>query len=114
MSRTFYLILLTACLLFAPSLLNAQQHQESYQKEFQEAIHLFDKGLFESSIPLFEAAQNQAKNSVAKETAEFYHTRALVKIDSSGVGHHVDRFVQSYPTSNRSAILLKELLVGYD
>ena len=109
MSRTFYLLLLTACLLFAPTLLIAQQHQESYQNEFQEAIHLFDKGLFESSIPLFEAAKNRAENSVTKETAEFYHTRALIKIDSSGVGHHVDRFVQSHPTSNRSAVLLKEL-----
>ncbi|PKD43827.1 tetratricopeptide repeat protein [Rhodohalobacter barkolensis] len=109
MSRTFHRYLLTTLIFVVPSLLFGQQHQESYQKDFQEALNLFDKGLYEASIPLFETAKTSAENSVTRETASFLHARAYIKIDSSGVERHVDQFVQTYPMSTRSAVLLKEL-----
>jgi tetratricopeptide (TPR) repeat protein len=109
MSRTFHRYLLTTLIFVVPSLLFGQQYQESYQKDFQEALNLFDKGLYEASIPLFETAKSSAENSATRETASFLHARAFIKIDSSGVERHVDQFVQTYPMSTRSAVLLKEL-----
>lgn len=109
MSRTLRFYCIIALILSLPITIFAQQNQESYQTELQEAIHLFDKGLYESSIPLLEQAMLSAENELSRETATFLHARALIKVDSAGVNKHVDRFVQEYPRSNKASVLLKDL-----
>ncbi|WP_069130026.1 tetratricopeptide repeat protein [Rhodohalobacter halophilus] len=109
MSRTLRYYCLTVLILSFPATLLAQQNQESYQPSLKEAIHLFDKGLYDSSIPLLEQAMLEAESEITKEMASFLHARAFIKVDSLGVNTHVDRFVQMYPGSNKSSVLLKEL-----
>jgi tetratricopeptide (TPR) repeat protein len=87
----------------------AQNQQESYQKEFQEGLTLFENGLYAESIPLFERARNASENEVNIETAEFYRLRALTRIDYSGTDYHVDKFLQEFPGSNRAAVLLRDV-----
>jgi len=113
MSRTLRLYCFTALFLSLPVTILAQQNQESNQPELQEAIHLFDKGLFESSIPLLEQVMSDAEDDANLETASFMYARALIQVDSSGVDKHVDRFVQEFPNSTKSTILLKELANFY-
>ncbi len=111
MSRCFLKTITLLILIIMSGSVYAQQSQDSYQKDFQAGLHLFELGLFAESIPYFESAKSVSTTEVASETADFYRVRAMLKIDERGSDVHTDRFVQTYPGSNRSAVLLKEL--GY-
>lgn len=111
MSRSFLKPIIALIFIVMSGSVYAQQQQDSYQKEFQAGLHLFELGLFAESIPYFESAKSESTTEVAAETADFYRARAFLKIDPRGNEVHTDRFVQRYPGSNRSAVLLKEL--GY-
>lgn len=101
---TFLLLIL----LLLPGIAGAQHEQESYQKTFQQGLELFEKGLYAEAIPYFEQAEKHAGDSQTRETAEFFRARTLTQIDSSGTVRHIEQFVQRYPNSNRSSVLLKE------
>ncbi len=108
MSRNLLNIFLVAfALLFTD--VHAQSHQDSYSRSFQAGLDLFERGLFAESIPLFKEAVESSENEINRETADFFIVRAFTQIDSLGTDIHVDRFVQSYPGSNRVAILLREV-----
>ena len=108
MSRNLpYIFLVVFALLLTD--VHAQSHQDSYSRSFQAGLDLFERGLFAEAIPLFREAIESSENEIKKETADFYIVRAFTQIDSSGTDIHVDRFVQSYPGSNRVAVLLREV-----
>lgn len=109
MSR--YAVLLPVLLLFIalPQYLNAQSNQESYQKEFQSGIELFERGLFAEAAIFFEKAKHLSYDQKSSETSGFYHVRTLTRLDSAGIDLYVDRFVQEFPKSNRVAVLLREV-----
>ncbi len=109
MSRNVLIFFTTLFLVLAGQAAVAQDTQESYQKKFQEGLTLFENGLFQEAIPLFEQAVEFSSNEVNRETADFYIVRSLTRIDSSGTDYHVDRFLQEYPGSNRAAVLLREV-----
>ncbi len=92
-----------------PTDVRAQHEQESYQQFFQSGLNLFEKGLFLESITQFEKAITESQSSTEKETADFYRVRAFTQIDPGAIDHYVDPFVQTYPGSNRVAVLLKEV-----
>jgi tetratricopeptide (TPR) repeat protein len=106
MSRLLKLFII---LLFIPGVALAQHQQDDYQKEFREGLNLFEKGLYEESIPYFEKAVALSRQDLTGETASFYYTRAWMKVDSTGAAAHADKYVQSYPLSHHSAVVLKEL-----
>lgn len=102
-------VIFSALLLFLlPGIAAAQQNQESYQENFQQGLELFEKGLYPEAVEYFEQAKEQAGDSRTLETADFFWARALTRIDSSGTHQYTNRFVQAYPNSNRSAVLLNE------
>ncbi len=108
MSRKLFFILATSfALITTPAL--AQADQDSYNRDFQFGLDLFERGLFAEALPFFEKAKESSISEINRETAEFYKVRAYTRIDSSGTDIHVDRFVQTYPGSNRVAVLLREV-----
>jgi TolA-binding protein len=109
MSR--YAVLLPVLLLFIaiPHYLNAQSYQESYQKEFQSGVELFERGLFAEAAIFFEMAKRLSYDQKSSETSGFYHVRTLSRLDSAGIDLYVDQFVQEFPKSNRVAVLLREV-----
>lgn len=86
-----------------------QDQQKSYQDNFQTGLSLFEKGLYAEAISYFEQASEQGTNKLTRETAAFYKARAYTQIDSVGTDLHVDEFVQSFPGSNRAAVLLRDI-----
>ncbi|TVR17335.1 MAG: tetratricopeptide repeat protein [Balneolaceae bacterium] len=108
MSRNLLFIFLVAFALLLTDV-HAQSHQDSYSRSFQAGLDLFERGLFAESIPLFREAIENSENEIKRETADFFIVRAFTQIDSLGTDIHVDRFVQSYPGSNRVAVLLREV-----
>lgn len=90
-----------------------QNQQESYQEDFQTGLTLFEEGLYAESIPYFEYVIEHGGTKLTRETAAFFKARALTQIDSTGTEQHVDEFVQEYPGSNRSAVLLRDVAEEY-
>lgn len=97
-------------LLFAICLPLLSNAQESYQRDFQRGLDLFEKGLFAEALIYFERADVMTSDEGdLSETALFYRARTLARLDSTGTDQYTDRFIQQHPGSNRSAILLKEV-----
>jgi len=109
MSRLSLFLPVLLLFILLPQLIQAQSHQESYQKEFQEGIDLFDKGLFAEAAIRFKEAKDLSFDLKSSEISNFFHARTLVRLDSSGTDIYVDRFVQQFPKSNRAAVLLREV-----
>lgn len=109
MSRNLISIYIAAFLLLNVSTGVAQNQQESAQETFQTGLTLFDKGLYTESIPYFEKATEQGSNTLIRETAAYYRARALTQIDSTGTNQYVDDFLQAYPGSNHTAVLLRDV-----
>lgn len=109
MSRSLLSYPFIALFFIIPTIVVGQQQQESYQKEFQEGLQLFETGLYEEAVPFFKRAKDHSEHDLTKETAAFYFTRALIRLDSVSVDRYVDQFVQAYPLSNKSTVLLMEL-----
>lgn len=109
MSRNLILIFILAFLLVNASTGVAQNQQESYQEAFQTGLTLFEKGLYTESIPYFEQATEEGSNTLIRETAAYYRARALTQIDSTGTNQYVDDFLQAYPGSNQTAVLLRDV-----
>jgi tetratricopeptide (TPR) repeat protein len=95
--------------LLLPLAATAQSVPESYQSDFKTGLNLFERGLFAEAAVHFLAASEAAVESKSAETAEFYHARAMSRIDSSGTDIYVDRFIQEYPRSTSAVILLREV-----
>jgi tetratricopeptide (TPR) repeat protein len=109
MSRSALFSRFLLILIALPIALTAQSGQDSYQSDFQTGLNLFERGLFAEAAVHFRAASGAAVEAATAETADFYHARALAKMDSSGTDIYVDRFVQTYPRSTRAVILLREV-----
>lgn len=102
----FWLILF---FLFLPAMASAQHNQESLQRDVQAGISLFEKGLYAEAVPHFRQASDLSGDRELTEVASYYWARALARLDSSGTEIYTDRFVQAYPKSIRSAMLLKDI-----
>lgn len=87
----------------------AQDQQESYQETFQTGLTLFETGLYTEAIPYFKEVAEGGSNTLIKETAAYYRARALTQIDSTGTNQYVDDFLQAYPGSNHTAVLLRDV-----
>jgi TolA-binding protein len=109
MSRNSLFIWFLSLFIVSPLLILAQSSQDSYQRTLQSGIDLFEKGLYAEAAILFREAGEGNTDESLSEVAEFYQARALTRLDSSGTDIYIDRFVNRFPQSNRSAILLKEV-----
>lgn len=111
MSRFSFLV--CSLLILLSYTATAQTNQQSYQVQIQDGIDLFEKGLYAEALPYFDLAMEQSGSDIHAETAHFFWVRTLTRIDSADTDQNVDRFVHAYPTSNRSARLLKEVADQY-
>lgn len=113
MNRNLISICTIAILLISVSNGFAQDQQESYQETFQTGLTLFEKGLYTEAIPYFEQVTEGDSNTLIKETAAYYRARAFTQIDSTGTNQYVDDFLQTYPGSNQTAVLLRDVAEKY-
>lgn len=109
MNRNLISFCAIAILLVFASTGVAQDQQESPQETFQTGLTLFEKGLYTEAIPYFEKVTEQGSNTLIKETAAYYRARALTQIDSTGTNQYIDDFLQAYPGSNQTAVLLRDV-----
>jgi len=109
MSRFLFFVWPLFLFLFIPCKSYSQDNYPSQEAELQAGLDLFNKGLYAEAIPEFEKAIESGVSTSAAEAAEFFIVRSLFMVDSSGTEAHTDRFLQKYPNSNRSAVLLREL-----
>ncbi|MDR9408976.1 MAG: tetratricopeptide repeat protein, partial [Balneolaceae bacterium] len=109
MSRNLISICILVSVLFYSYEGVAQNNQASPRETFQTGLTLFEKGLYSEAIPYFEEVSRDGSNTLIKETAAYYRARALTRIDSTGTNKYVDDFLQAYPGSNQTAVLLRDV-----
>ncbi|NBC65698.1 MAG: tetratricopeptide repeat protein [Bacteroidetes bacterium] len=109
MSRNLISICIFVSVLFYSYEGVAQNNQASPRETFQTGLTLFEKGLYSEAIPYFEEVSREGSNTLIKETAAYYKARALTRIDSTGTNKYVDDFLQAYPGSNQTAVLLRDV-----
>lgn len=109
MSRILFFVWPLFLFLFIPCKSYSQDNYPSQEAGLQAGLDLFNKGLYSEAIPQFEKAIQQGVSTPVAETAEFFIVRSLFMTDSLGTEAHTERFLQKYPNSNRSAVLLREL-----
>ena len=89
--------------------LHAQEIQESASNDFDNAVTLFNKGLFEESISEFKHFIRDHENHQLVTTANYYLARAEAKTDSTNKSPNFEEFIADYPFSSYSSKLLFEL-----
>jgi len=110
MKLTISLTLLIICTAFYTSVAEAQHSQDSYQKEYQNALLLYERGLFVEAESKFQAvSEAKEQNSSVAEAASYHLARTRVKLDSLHTDIYVEDFISSYPESHYSSLLLTEL-----
>ncbi len=109
MGRIYKIIGFAAILLFIHLPVYGQSNYPSYEAGFQAGLDLFNKGLYEAAIPLLDESSRQSENQLVAETASYFLARALYYTDDERADDAIDRFVQVYPESNRSARLLRDI-----
>lgn len=87
----------------------AQEMRDVPEESFRTGLNLFEKGLYAEAIPYFEIAETNKASKPAREAAQFYKIRSLIRIDSTGAETYVNKFKQAYPFSNRVSLLLRDL-----
>ena len=89
--------------------LQAQEIQEATSRDFDDAVALFNKGLFEESIDEFKHFIQNHKNHQLVASANYYLARAKAKTDSVNKSVHFEEFIDAFPFSGYSSKLLFDL-----
>ncbi|WP_255233433.1 tetratricopeptide repeat protein [Aliifodinibius salipaludis] len=89
--------------------LQAQEVQESASQDFDNAVTLFNNGLFEESITELKHFLQTQEDHQLVTTANYYLARAKAKTDSTNKTVHFEEFINDYPFSNYSSKLLFDL-----
>src|SRR5690625_7419839 len=101
MGRIYQIIGFAAILLFIHLPVYGQSNYASYEAGFQAGLDLFNKGLYEASIPLLDESSRQSESQLVAETASYFLARSLYYTDAERADDAMDRFVQVSPVSHR-------------
>ncbi len=83
------------------SLLNAQESKiyTHDQKEYQQALTLFNNQQFQAAQTIFEKVQYETKDSETEANSAYYAAIAAVRLNQLGADKLMESFVEHYPTS---------------
>jgi len=110
MKNPIHLTLLLVVITFSSTITVAQHSQESYQETYQNALLLFERGLYAEAEEKFrEAAEAPGQNSITAEAASYHLARTRAKLDSLRSDIYVEDFVTEYPESHYASLLLTDL-----
>ncbi|MEX2455783.1 MAG: tetratricopeptide repeat protein [Balneolaceae bacterium] len=91
----------------------AQNEPVTGDRDFQRGLNLFEKGLFAEASATFQSVLNSDTDKKNIELAAYYWTRSQTRLDSAKTDIVTDQFVNQYPQSRYSTVLLKEVANQY-
>lgn len=109
MLRVRLLTLLLPLLFLIPNFSVAQEIQEPDIHNYQQAIALFNKGLFEQAVNEFDHFVDEHPSHELVSSAKFYRARSMGKVDSLNLEAHYETYIRDYPKEVFSQKLLFEL-----
>ncbi|HKL14355.1 MAG TPA: tetratricopeptide repeat protein, partial [Balneolaceae bacterium] len=110
MNRTFRYATRILLLLYFPAAAFAQHEPQTNSTLLQQGLNLFEKGLYSEASAKFQLSLKEHSGDVQdEELAAYFYTRAQSRLDSSRTDQLTDRYVQDYPKSRYSSLLLKEV-----
>lgn len=103
-----HLLLLTV--LFLPLTATAQHEVRTGSSEIQQGLDLFGKGLFAEAAAYFsEVVADGSEDLQEIELAAYFYARSNMRLDSTRTAFFTDQYVQEYPRSRYSSVLLVEV-----
>tara|TARA_R110002050_G_scaffold253787_3_gene392035 strand:- start:1368 stop:4364 length:2997 start_codon:yes stop_codon:yes gene_type:complete len=89
--------------------LKSQDIQTPSTNAFQKGVELYERGFFEEAILKFQEFKSTNKNSKLELKADYELARAYASSDSSQIEYYYHVFIQKYPKSSLSVLLVKDL-----
>lgn len=87
----------------------AQDVQTSVTNHYEQGLSLYEDGFFEASVEQFEMFSESHPRHELSISAEYYIARAKAGSDSANTESYYQEFIQEYPGSDLSVVLLKDL-----
>ncbi len=97
------------CTFFLVNLICAQDIQSPATKAYTNGLQLYENGFFEEAAEQFQQFRQNYPNHDLRISADFYVARSKTGADSAHIETYYKKFVQSYPGSELSEVLLKDL-----
>ncbi|MFD2531589.1 tetratricopeptide repeat protein [Gracilimonas halophila] len=97
------------CAFFIVNLVSAQDIQSPSTQLYELGITLYDNGFFEEAAQNFEEFSTTYPDHDLRISSDFYLTRAKTGMDSTSIESYYQKFVQRYPGSELSEVLLRDL-----
>lgn len=106
--RSFFVVL-GILLLNSPFIIQAQEIQHPPTENYEQGVALFEKGLYAQAARELERFIEAHPDHELRQSAAFYHARALGRTDSLQAPAYYEQFIRSYPDNTFSRKLLIEL-----
>ncbi|GGW36852.1 tetratricopeptide repeat protein [Arenibacter certesii] len=71
------------------------------QKEYQEALALYNNKQYQAAQTIFESVQRNAKNVETQANSAYYAANAAIRLNQLGADRLMEDFVENYPTSTK-------------
>lgn len=97
------------CTFFLVNLLSAQDIQSPATNSYNNGLRLYENGFFEEAADQFRSFAQKYPDHDLRISSDYYLTRAKTGTDSAHIVTYYKQFVQSYPGSELSELLLKDL-----
>lgn len=109
MNRILHFATRILILLYLPAAAFAQHEPQTNSNTIQQGLDLFEQGLYPEASAKFDRALSENTTDVQdKELAAYFYARSQTRLDSSRTDQFTDQYVQEYPKSRYSSVLLKE------
>lgn len=95
--------------LFIVNLVSAQDIQSPSTQLYDSGITLYENGFFEEAAQSFEEFNSAYPDHDLRISSDFYLARAKTGMDSTNIESYYQKFVQTYPGSELSEALLRDL-----
>jgi tetratricopeptide (TPR) repeat protein len=110
MNRTLRYATRILFLLYFPIAAYAQHEPQTNSTTLQQALDLFEKGLYSEASAKFDRALSENSGEVQdEELAAYFYARAQSRLDSSRTDQLTDGYVRDYPKSRYASVLLKNV-----
>ncbi|WP_026808410.1 tetratricopeptide repeat protein [Arenibacter latericius] len=71
------------------------------QKEYQEALALYNNKQYQAAQTIFESVQRKTKNVETQANSAYYAANAAIRLNQLGADRLMEDFVNNYPTSTK-------------
>ncbi|TDQ29096.1 tetratricopeptide repeat protein [Zeaxanthinibacter enoshimensis] len=82
-------------------------------RQYQEALALYNNGQYQAAQTIFEKVQQQTKDGETEANSAYYAANAAVRLNQTGADRMMEDFVTNYPTSTKQNAAYRDVADYY-